>query len=103
MTAEIHLNDIGTQIRVLVADSDDVTLDISNATDLKVIFKKPSGSVIERTASFYTDGTDGILKYVTVDGDLDEIGSWKIQVEITAPNGTWKTNFKGFRVYRNLS
>lgn len=103
MSNYIHKNDFGTEFRIEVLDHNGATLDISNQTALSVIFKKPGGTTLTKTASLVTDGTDGLIKYVTIADDLDEIGTWKIQAKIESINGTWKTSFKSFKVYRNLS
>ena len=102
MSCHIQQNDTGTIIRVTVKDCNDVAIDISAATDLSIIFKKPSGTTITATGSLYTDGTDGIITYTVASGLLDEIGTWKIQASYESPNGSWKSDFKSFKVHRNL-
>jgi len=102
MSCEIHYNDIGTEFRATIVDCNEVAINISLATELYLIFKKPSGASVTQTASFTDDGSDGQISYTTVDGDLDEIGTWKIQAEIVAPNGTWRSVIKSFKVYRNI-
>lgn len=102
MACEIHLNDIGTQFTITIKDCNSNAIDISASTSLQVIFKKPSGSTLTKDGTFYTDGTDGKISYTTVDGDLNEIGSWKIQAQVIALNGSWKSDFKTFKVHRNL-
>lgn len=102
MSCGIHINDIGTEIRITITDCNGVAIDISNATSLNLFFKKPSGESITKTGSFVTDGSDGLIKYIVQSGDINEIGTWKIQVEITANNGTWSSSFESFKVHRNL-
>jgi len=98
---EIHEGDIGTLFKATFKDGTTV-VDISTATTKQLIFKKPSGSELEKDASFYTDGTDGILTYTTVSGDLDEIGTWKVQGYVVLVSGSWKSDIHTFKVYRNL-
>jgi len=86
MAAEVHQNDFGTIFRITISDGDD-SVDISSATTKQITFRKPDGTVVTQTAAWYTDGTDGILQYTTVDGDLDTVGFWKIQARIIMP--TW--------------
>lgn len=102
MTCGIHLGDTGTQFRVTVQDCDETVIDISDATTTEIIFKKPTGDTVTKLASFYTDGTDGIIKYTAVSGDIDTVGSWKIQSHIITPSGEWNSEFKSFKVLRNL-
>ena len=103
MSCEMRKNDIGTEIRVCIEDCDGDAVDISAATTKQIIFKKPSGSLLTKDANFLTDGSDGKLSYVSRDGDLDEIGTWKIQASITIGANIWKSTFKSFKVHRNLS
>lgn len=51
-------------------------LDISQATNLRLILIPPTPILSQGasqnvvTATFYTDGTDGILQYTTISGDI---------------------------------
>lgn len=104
--AEIHLNDIGTVFRTTIkdkaCDGTSSVLDVSAATTLNLIFKKPGGTVVTKSASFTTDGTDGQIEYITVDGDLDEVGNWQIQAYIVLPSGSWRSDKGTFYVHENL-
>lgn len=98
---EIHVNDIGTVFTVLIKDGDDVQ-DVSSATTKELIFLKPSGEKLTKSASFTTDGTDGYIQYTTVDGDVDETGVWKIQAHIVIGDLDVSSDVSAFRVYPNL-
>ncbi len=106
MSSEIHVNDVGTQFLVTIVDSDENPMDISNAITKEVIFKKPSGMLVTHPATYYTNGSDGKIYYVSQENDLDEIGAWKIQCHIETSgivlNPNWHTNFSAFKVHRNL-
>lgn len=103
MAAEIHLNDIGTMFKITILDQDETAKDISSYTTKQFIFRKPSGTLLTKTASFFTNGSDGILYYTSVSGDLDEIGVWKLQVSINDGVSNYrKTNVGNFRVFENL-
>lgn len=102
MAAEIHVGDIGTQFKVTITDSSNVARDISDATTKQLILKAPSASKKTKNAGFFTDGSDGIILYTTVSGDLDECGTWKIQGYVITPSGEWHTEYESFRVERNL-
>jgi hypothetical protein len=67
-----------------------------------LILKSPSGNAKTKTASFTSDGTDGKIQYITVEGDLDEIGTWRLQSKITFPTASWSTEIGTFKVYENL-
>ena len=99
---EIHKSDIGTVFKVTIKDSASA-VDISTATTKQIIFKKPGGGKLEKTASFFTDGTDGVITYTTISGDLSEEGMWKLQGYIVLSGGnTFYTDISTFKVYRNL-
>ena len=80
--ANIHKNDVGTVIEVIIKDEDNVAIDVSAATVKTIRLRNPAGTVMEKTAVFVTDGTDGKIKYTTVDGDLDATGDWRTQAYI---------------------
>ena len=98
---EIHQYDVGTIFRVTLMDGT-VAADVSGATAKSIIFSKPSGTVVEKDAAFYVDGSDGIIQYTTVTDDLDETGTWKIQARVTLATGTWSSDTQKFKVYPNL-
>lgn len=101
MPAELHYGDIGTVIRITV-NEDNVAKDVSGATAKAFKFRKPSGATVNKNASFETDGTDGVLRYVTADGDLDEAGLWRVQVLLEIGTGSWSSDIAEFRVDPNL-
>jgi hypothetical protein len=99
--SKIHVNDIGTDFRVTIVDNN-TAVDISSATSKTITFQKPNGVSVEKTATFVTDGSDGKIRYITVDGDLDDGGTWKIQGKVVTPAGSWNTDVESFRVYDNV-
>lgn len=101
MSEEIHRNDIGTKFLVTILD-DTSALDISTASEKKIIFKKSNGFVVEKTAEFNTDGSDGKVYYTTVADDLSITGIWSIQAKVVLPTGTWRSDTQNFEVYSNL-
>jgi len=98
---EIHQDDIGT-IFPMTVKSGDAAVDISSATEKKILFKKPDGEILTKTAAFYTDGVDGIIQYAAAQGDLDTTGKWKIQARVTLSSGTWSSDIGEFTVYKNV-
>ena len=98
---EIHLNDIGTVFEITLMDGD-VVVPLDTATSLQVLFLKPDQSIATKTATLKTDGTDGILQYTTIDGDLSAIGKWKVQARVETPEGKWSSDIQEFKVYKNL-
>jgi hypothetical protein len=101
MTNEIHQNDIGTTFRATLYN-DTTLLDISNATARTLVFKKPDGTILNATATFYTDGTDGIIQYIAASGDVNQSGEWFIQADISISGSVFHSDIQRFTVYRNL-
>jgi hypothetical protein len=102
MAPEIHVNDIGTIFRVTLRDESGL-VDLSTASTKQIIFRKPSGTILTKTASLTTDGTDGKLQYASVSGDLDAEGEWQLQARIAIGSGDWKSDIHRFTVHPNLS
>jgi len=101
---EIHKGDIGTVFEVTVKDGDTV-VDVSSAStegSKKIRFSKPGGTVVEETATFSSNGTDGKIRYVTIADDLDTAGVWKWQAYVVLSSGTWNSDVKEFTVHPNL-
>jgi hypothetical protein len=83
---------------------------LSAATNLKLILTPPPGALTQGqpsqtvTASFYTDGTDGILKYVTISGDVPSIPQgaapqlWSVRASFTLSGWTGKSEPDTFYV-----
>ncbi len=98
---KIHLNDVGTSIRVRVQE-DGVNIDISTATTTLIFLKKPSGTTTQYTATFVNDGSDGLMHYISVSGDIDEVGTWRGQGFVVLPQGEFFTERQSFKVNSNL-
>ena len=102
------MDDIGihvggkTPIKVPILEDGD-PVDISGAVTKKLTVKGPNGKTIVNTdAPFFTDGTDGYLKWPTAATDFDVAGTWEIQSYLKL--GDWEdyTSTGTFEVYENL-
>lgn len=104
MCAEIHVGDTGTEFRITFLDQDGGIVDLSDndITAKQFLFKKPDGTLLTKTATLYTDGTDGIAKYLTLSTDLSAAGKWSLQGKITLMNGVIYSNIIRFDVKENL-
>ena len=94
---DIFKDDIGTILELTILE-DGAVLPIDTATAKTFSIQKPSGAVLTKTAVFSSDGTDGKLKYSTVSGDLDEVGTYTIQANLVMPTGTWSSETGKFVV-----
>lgn len=101
MSSEIHQGDIGTKLLITVTDDGEI-VDISSTSFLTIFIKKPDGTTISRPGTLETDGTDGKMHYITVSGDLDVAGLYKIQGRIGLSGGSFYTNTSNFKVHCNL-
>lgn len=99
---EIHVGDIGTAFDVTLYDGDDV-VDLTGYTSLIFNFIKPDGTCMPKTAVPKTDGTDGILRYITIIGDLDQAGTWILQAVVELPTGKWSSDTTKFKVHGNVA
>jgi hypothetical protein len=106
---EIHVGDVVqfiSTIKKTELDADGntvvVTQDISSATTKDFLFQTPDGSLLTLPGSFYTDGTDGILMYVTNNSDLNQPGQWRYQIHIIYNSNEQHTDITKFKVLANL-
>lgn len=102
---ELHYNDIGTIILTTINDcvsGTSTALDVSASTSVSLVLKSPSGISSTKTAIFNTDGSDGKVKYTTVDGDLNEVGTWRMQAIVNFATSSFRSDVKTFKVYENL-
>jgi len=100
---EVHVDDYGWMLSLSIRDDDGSLMDISYADLVEIIFTKPNntGNIV-RTAQFINDGTDGAIYYVIEEGDIDETGTWQIQVQIKGSTSELRSNIDKLKVYRNL-
>jgi hypothetical protein len=101
MTEESHVGDIGTQFLLTIVDNSAI-VNISSASNLTIYIKKPDSTLLAVTGTLYTDGTDGIMYYNSVSGDLDQSGIYKIQAKVTISSNVFYSSIGSFKVLCNL-
>lgn len=101
MACQVHLNNIGVAFTITIEDCDGA-VDVSSATTKQLIFTKPSGEKLTKDASLVNGGTDGVIRYTSVDGDLDELGNWKLQAYVVLGTTEYYSKVANFKVHRNL-
>lgn len=101
MASQMHVNDIGNTLIGTVIDDGSV-VDISTASDLYIIMKKPDQTTETKVASFYGDGTDGKMSYTVASGDLNQAGNYKIQGKVEIGSCTYYSSVSTFKVYCNI-
>ena len=103
MACEIHIGDIGTRFLFTIQDCDSTDpVDVSTASSVEIVFKKPNGTNLVVAGTFLTDGTDGKVYYDTANGDIDQIGYWKVQGKVNFPTGLFYSDIHKFQVFANL-
>lgn len=99
---EIHVGDINVRLLITIKDDGSV-VDIGDATLLEIFLRKPvSDGLLTKSATLYTDGSDGIMYYDSVSGDFDEVGMWKIQGAVTMNSGYYQSPIMKFKVLGNI-
>lgn len=101
MSSQIFVGDTDTEFRIQITD-DSTPVDLSSATSLAILFRKPDGSLLSLNASLYTDGTDGIIFYKSVSGDIDQPGIFKIQAQVEVGGGLYSSSIGSFSVKCNV-
>ena len=78
-------------------------LDISTASTKIIVLEKPDSTLISASASFFTDGADGILVYYTSGStDLEQEGDYNMQSYLVMAGFSGYTTPVTFTVYPNL-
>jgi len=97
---DIHMYDVGTVFLITITDSGS-PVDISSGTSASnvMLFKKPDGSILTKSASFNTNGVDGIIKYIVSGSEvLDQSGTWQLTANVNTSTGKWTATSVGFTV-----
>ena len=98
---DLHISDVGTLIKMLVLDGT-TPVDLSTATTKEILFKHKTGVTFRRAGSFLTNGTDGYLTYVLVNGDIELQGKWELQVYLEFSTGHWHSSKATFEAATNI-
>jgi len=64
---------VGAVLTITVVENN-APLSLVAATTKQILITQPAGTVLTKNASFLTDGSDGVLTYTTIAGDLDMDG-----------------------------
>ncbi len=98
-----HVADVGLVLEILYLKPDGETPEpIDAATTNEIKLNDPDDVVTTHTASFSTNGTDGLARIVTDAAMLSKDGSWDIQGHIIAPGVEFHSEKGTFTVKGNL-
>lgn len=102
MAAELHIGAVGVILRATIKDQAGTAINVATATLKQIKLEKPDGTRAAKTAAFYTDGSDGVIQYTTVAGDLDMANDWKAEAYVETPTRIIPTSIHTFTVHGNI-
>ena len=88
--SKIYVGDVGDIVRLNANPLELPEVDIATANTLKILVKKPDGTLKEWTASRF--GETDKIQYLTKEGDFDIKGTYKLQAYVA-----WTTPASGHR------
>jgi len=87
-TEKIHKGDVGTVIEILINQAGTTTAeDVSDATTRKVYVQLKDDQVIAHDADFVTNGSDGLIKFVSTAETFAVAGDAKLQAYLETDAG----------------
>lgn len=99
---KIQVDDSGAQFRLTIKRGDE-TADVSAVLARSMTFTRPDGSTLQRDANFHTDGSDGVICYTTVAGDLNAAGEWSVQALVDLGDSDFRSEVHSFTVYAKVT
>lgn len=95
----IVAGDYGQAIELTFVDVDtEAAVNIgSYTTTTQMLFTSPAGVETAKTATFKTDGSDGIITY-TVESGFLTAGFWKVRGRVTSGTAVLTTDYHLFEV-----
>ena len=100
---EVQVSSYGWNFDLRVVDSVAAPIDVSAATTIEFLAKKPSASTsMVLAATFVTDGIDGRLRHTVASGEIDTVGTWQIQTHVVMPGAELFSSVLFFDVKANL-
>ena len=95
----------GYELRATIEEWNSVTdkweaIDISGFTTKVIKIIRPSGTIVNEIADFYTDGTDGILitTFAKADGIINQVGEYRYQAILSNATQLFKSTIARFHV-----
>ncbi len=98
---EVQVDGFGWNIDLRMVEQGS-PIDISTATLCDYVSKKPDGTRMTVTAVFVTDGSDGKLRHLVAQGEIDVVGTWQIQTHVVTPTQDLWSRALVFEVKGNL-
>ena len=70
----------------------------SYTTTIQMLFTSPTGVTTTKTATFDSDGTDGVIKYTLTNTDITVGGNWKVRGRVAGAASRLTTEEHSFLV-----
>lgn len=84
----VYKGDVGVRINLYLRNTD---INVSDVVSSKLVVKKSDGTVVDWILNQGTDDDgEDCLYYVSVLGDFDVIGNYRLQPAITTNNGSYR-------------
>ncbi len=102
MTTTYRVGAVGHSLRYhFVDDADGSDIDISAATVLEVVIKRPDGTKIVKTGTLVSGGKTGRMEAI-INADFDVHGFWRREGHVETPTLTETTDSVRFLVKPRL-
>jgi hypothetical protein len=101
---QVQKNAIGVAVIGTITE-DGLFQNVATVSTKTLVFRKPdvACTVVSKTATFVTDGTDGKIQYITEALFLDTVGVWECQGYVVFPGGfDGRSDIQFFEVKDNL-
>ncbi len=77
-------------------------IDLSSATTLTLLVKRPNGSIAEWTPTVLGSAVDGVLVYYTAAGDLDMAGLYVGMAMVETATATYLGETFSFKIFERF-
>jgi hypothetical protein len=102
VTIQYRVGAVGHAMRYHFVDAEDGSdIDISAATVLEVVLRRPDGTTITKPATLVSGGTTGRMEAI-LDDDFDVSGMWRREGHVETPTLTETTTPVRFLVMPRL-
>jgi hypothetical protein len=97
-----QVGDTGIQLVVQVLDQEGFPVNVGLADLLTIKILYPDGTSRDFSAQVFSGAADGRVVYVTGPSDLDQVGRYQIQAQITMGGAVKSTRLGAFEVLENV-
>lgn len=85
-----------------IKDQDGNTVDLSTYNPVDISIKTPANEIETVVGTFLGDGSDGVIYHDFAINDLDQVGLWYVQCDVTGSGTSTPSNIINFKVIKRL-